>query len=69
VLRRAVFISGNRMFDMDRMARADATGHVNGACYVYQQGVAARALRERGSTLDFGATPERLLADLPPASS
>ena len=64
VLRRAVFISGNRMFDMDRMARADATGHVNGACYVYQQGVAARALRERGSTLDFGDTPERLLADL-----
>ena len=41
-----------------------ATGHVNGACYVYQHGVAERALREPGSTLDFGTAPERLLADL-----
>ena len=68
LLRRAIFISGNRMYDMDRMARADATGHVSGACYVYQHGVAERALRERGSTLDFGAAPERLLADLEPAT-
>jgi hypothetical protein len=64
VLRRAVFISGNRMFDMDRMAHAAATGHVSGACFVYQHGVAERAAREHGSTLDFGATPQALLADL-----
>ena len=64
VLRRAVFISGNRMFDMDRMAHAAATGHVSGACFVYQQGVAEHAARERGSTLDFSATPQALLADL-----
>jgi hypothetical protein len=64
VLRRAVFISGNRMFEMDRMAHAAATGHVSGACFVYQQGVAEHAARERGSTLDFSATPQALLADL-----
>jgi hypothetical protein len=67
LLRRAVFISGNRMYDLDRMPRADATGHVSGACFVYQRGVAERALRVPGSTLDFGATPGRLLADLPDA--
>jgi DUF2889 family protein len=64
VLRRAVFVSGNRIYDMDRMAHAAATGHVSGACYVYQRGVAERAAREVGSTLDFGATPQALLADL-----
>jgi len=64
VLRRAVFISGNFMYDMDRLPRADATGHVSGACYVYQHGVAKRAMRMPGSTLDFGDHPERLLADL-----
>lgn len=65
VLRRAVFVSGNRIYDMDRMAHAAATGHVSGACYVYQHGVAERAARELGSTLDFGAAPQALLADLP----
>ena len=62
VLRRAVFTSGNRMYDMDRMATAADTGHVSGACHVFQHGVAERALREKGSTLDFGATPQSLLA-------
>jgi hypothetical protein len=64
VLRRAVFISGSRIYDLDRMDHAAATGHVSGACYVYQRGVAEQALRERGSTLDFGAAPQALLADL-----
>ncbi len=64
VLRRAVFISGSRTYDLDRMHDAAATGHVSGACYVYQHGVAEHAMRERGSTLDFGATPQALLADL-----
>lgn len=64
LLRRAVFISGNRMFDMDRMPRADATGHVSGACFVFQPGVAGRARRMPGSTLDFGDAPDGLLADL-----
>jgi hypothetical protein len=64
VLRRAVFTSGNRMFDMDRMTSAAATGHVNGACHVFQQGVAEHALREYGSTLDFGARAAALLADM-----
>jgi hypothetical protein len=53
VLRRAVFVSGNRFFDMDRMARASDTGHVLGSCHVYSEGVAGRALRVQGSTLDF----------------
>ena len=52
------------MYDMDRMTTAAATGHVSGACHVFQPGVAEHALRERGSTLDFGATPQALLADL-----
>lgn len=63
VLRRAVFTSGNRMYDMDRMTTAAATGHVSGACHVFQHGVADHALRVKGSTLDFGARPQALLAD------
>ena len=66
VLRRAVFVSGNRMYDMDRMTDAAATGHVSGACYVFQPGVAERAARVQGSTLDFGRTPQALLSDLEP---
>lgn len=64
VLRRAVFVSGNRFYDMDRMARASDTGHVRDACYVFREGVAQRAERAGGSTLDFSERPERLLADV-----
>jgi len=64
VLRRAAFISGNRFYDMDRFSDAADTGHVSGACFVFQHGVAERAVRERGSTLDFSATAQPLLADL-----
>ena len=63
VLRRAVYTAGNRMYDMDRMTTAAATGHVSGACHVFQPGVAEFAMREQGSTLDFGATPEALLVE------
>jgi hypothetical protein len=64
VLRRAVFTAGNRFYQMDRMSRASDTGHVVGACYVFQHGVADRALRRIGSTLDFSAGPDALLSDL-----
>ena len=69
VLRRAIFISGSRMFDLDRMPYAASTGHVDGACYVFRRGVADRARRMPGSTLDFGDAPERLLADLTTGAS
>jgi len=65
MLRRAVFVSGNRFYDLDRMASADDTGHVLDACYVYREGVASRAVRVQGATLDFSGRPELLLADLP----
>jgi hypothetical protein len=64
VLRRGVYISGSRTYDLDRMADAAATGHISGACYVFQPGVAAKALRVVGATRDFCAHPEQLLADL-----
>jgi len=34
---------------------------VSGACHVFQHGVAEHAVREKGSTLDFSATPQALL--------
>jgi hypothetical protein len=65
VLRRAVYTSGHRMHDMDDMRTAAATGHVRGTCHVFQPGVAELAVRERGSTLDFGPAASSLLADDP----
>jgi hypothetical protein len=64
VLRRAVFVAGNRFFDLDRMARASDTGHVSGACHVFTPGVAQRALRVAGATRDFSDPRTPLLADL-----
>jgi hypothetical protein len=64
VLRRAIFVSGNRFYDMDRMARADETGHVLDTCYVYRQGVAAQTARMLGATLDFASRRDLLLAEL-----
>jgi len=64
VLRRAVFVSGNRFYDLDRMQRASDTGHVLDACHVYRDGVVQRALRMHGSTRDFGDRSDGLLADL-----
>jgi hypothetical protein len=64
VLRRAVFVSGNRFFDLDRMALASDTGHVSGACHVFTEGVAQRARRAVGATRDFSGARQALLADL-----
>jgi hypothetical protein len=64
VLRRAVFVSGNRFFDLDRMSNASDTGHVSGACHVFTQGVAQRARRAVGATRDFSDPGQPLLADL-----
>jgi hypothetical protein len=64
VLRRGLFVSGSRAHDLDTLATARATGHVSGACYVFQPGVAERAARVAHSTLDFTDAPERLLGDL-----
>jgi hypothetical protein len=65
VLRRAIFVSGNRFYDLDRLLHADATGHVLDACYVYRDGVVQRAVRMPGATRDFSEQPEQLLADMP----
>lgn len=64
VLRRAVFVSGNRFHDLDDMARAGDAGHVGGTCFVYQPMRVDQALRVAGSTRDFDSAPEALLADL-----
>jgi hypothetical protein len=64
VLRRAVFVAGNRFFDLDRMARASDSGHVLGACYVFRPGVVERASRSEGATRDFTDPSALLLADL-----
>ena len=64
VLRRAVFVSGHRFFDMDRLPRASDTGHVSDACYVFRDGVAQSAERAKGSTLDFSDRAAELLVDL-----
>jgi len=64
VLRRGIYISGSRAYDLDTLPVAASTGHVSGACYVFQPKMAARAVRIIGSTRDFSNVSERLLADL-----
>lgn len=64
ILRRAVMISNGRSVTLDPLDNAADTGHVGGACYVFQPGTAERAKRIHGSTLDFTDTPEYPLADL-----
>jgi hypothetical protein len=64
VLRRGVYISGARAWDLDTLPVAASTGHVSGACYVFQPERAGEAVRVMGSTRDFTHLPERLLADL-----
>lgn len=64
VLRRAVFVAGNRFFDLDGMARAIDTGHVLGSCHVFSEAVAQRARRMPGATLDFSDRGTPMLADL-----
>ncbi|HEX6704643.1 MAG TPA: DUF2889 domain-containing protein [Albitalea sp.] len=63
VLRRAVFVAGNRLMDLDRMARASDTGHIAGSCHVFTPGVADRAWRMPGTTRDFTDPAEPMLQD------
>lgn len=65
VLRRAVMISHGRTVSLDPLENAAQTGHISGACYVFHPGIAERAQRLPGSTLDFTDRPDALLADLP----
>jgi hypothetical protein len=64
VLRRAAMISGSRTITLDPLENAAGTGHINGACYVFQPEIAPLALRIQGSTLDFTDAPQLLLSDL-----
>jgi len=64
LLRRALFVSGNRFFDLDRMARATDTGHVVGSCHVFSEEVAKRARRVPGATRDFSDVGTPMLVDL-----
>jgi hypothetical protein len=65
VLHRASFTSVARYFDLDRIKVA-AEIPLKDACYVYQPGRAEVAARMVGSTRDFNAAPEAVLADLRP---
>ena len=66
ILRRAVMISGARTVSLDALDNAAGTGHVSGACYVFQPGRAELAYRERGSTRDFTDRPDGLMPELQP---
>jgi hypothetical protein len=64
LLRRACLISLGRLRDLD--AARDASAYASlapGSCHTFTPGVAERALRIRGATLEFSEHPERLLAD------
>jgi hypothetical protein len=68
-LRRACFIAGGRMHDLD--AAADASLYMSMAprsCHTFTPGIAERARRMRGTTLDFTKAPEALLADVAAAA-
>jgi len=64
VLRRAVFVARSRRLDLDKLRNAAETGHVPGACYVFQPGLSEHALRIRGATRDFTHRREQMLIDL-----
>lgn len=65
VLRRAVFIAMGRAADLDSIAAAaDVTPLAGPSCHSMQPGVAERALRVKGSTRQFSASPQPLLSDL-----
>lgn len=61
ILRRAVMVAGGRGFDLDRFTRAAETG-MPSVCHTYQPGMAVRGLRNRGTTRDFAAGQEGMLA-------
>ena len=65
LLRRAMKISDGRVYDMDRIERADYfADQVMGGCFVFQPGVVERARRNRGTVRDFSGSPDGLLSDL-----
>lgn len=66
VLRRAVFISGGRLMDVDAGGSSGAKKghHLTGGCYSHQPNIAANARKIIGSTLDHTEHPERLLSEL-----
>jgi len=65
VLRRAVYIAIGRATDLDAIATAaDVTPLAGASCHSMQPAVAPRALRVKGSTRQFSASPEPLLSDL-----
>ena len=64
VMRRAVFISTVRIFDLDDSTHAESISPGKGACFVYQPERANRAIRVVGSTRDFTASGGALLSDL-----
>jgi hypothetical protein len=65
VLRRACKIALGRAGDLDAVRDAgELLPLVGGSCHSFQPEVAARGRRQRGSSLDFTARPEALLADL-----
>jgi Protein of unknown function (DUF2889) len=66
VLRRACDIGMGRGMDLDAVPRALDLLDVQGAiCHTMQPGVVEVSLRNRGTTRDFDADPDRLLADWP----
>jgi hypothetical protein len=64
-LRRASFIAVGRSRNLDDAATAEVYMPLaKGSCYTFTVGIAERAARMKGTTLDFTHHPERLLADL-----
>ena len=65
VLRRASFIAVGRSRNLDDAATAEVYMPLaQGSCHTFTVGIAERAARMKGTTLDFTHHPERLLADL-----
>lgn len=65
VLRRAVYIAIGRATDLDGIASAaDVTPLAGASCHSMQPDVAPGALRVKGSTRQFSASSQALLADL-----
>jgi hypothetical protein len=66
ILRRAWLVAGVRNTNLDGFAHAGAraaSASKMGACLVFQAGVAERAARIIGSTLDFTMVPDAMLSD------
>ena len=64
VLRRASYISPVRFYELDSFAHASDVQPPRGQCYTYTEGIAQRAVRQRGSKRDYTDRPEALLDPL-----